>query len=207
MEPQRTMCFGEALAYRKTTAGCIEKGSRQEARHTSTLRKCIGSHSSLCFCPPSFSHQATAIPCPGQKARRCRSGRPSWRMSYAERMRCSSSPSAGRRESAAQEWTRHLQEKKLLKAGTVLYQVAMLEDVPRFLRGMAIGGIRKGVPAERQSQFVVLVQDEAAWKKAVHHSSDDEPYLVRVNAAGVIQWRMAGRLTEARSQELAAQLK
>ncbi len=109
--------------------------------------------------------------------------------------------------SAAQEWTRHIQEKKLLKPGMSLYQVSMLEEVPRLLRGMVIGGIRKGVPAEKHAEFVVLVKDQNAWKKAVHHSHDDDPYLMRVNAAGVIQWRMVGRLTEARSQELAAQLK
>src|SRR5262249_18618440 len=44
------------------------------------------------------------------------------------------------------------------------YQVAVLEDVPRFIRGFVVAGIRNSVPKERRDHFLLLFQGEKEWK-------------------------------------------
>ena len=49
-----------------------------------------------------------------------------------------------------------------------LYQLPVLEDVPRFVRKMVIFGIKKSVPEGLRDHFVPLLQGEAELKKVVH---------------------------------------
>lgn len=107
----------------------------------------------------------------------------------------------------AQEWTREIAKKGLMKPDMQLYQVSMLEDVPRLFRGMVISGIRKGVPVEQHGRFVVLLRDEELWKQTVLHTSDDEPYILGLDAQGAVEWRIQGTVERSRMEELAARLK
>jgi hypothetical protein len=66
----------------------------------------------------------------------------------------------------------------------VLYQLPVLEDVPRLIRGMVIGGIKKGVPEKRRDHFVAILQREAELKKFVHYNEPDDAYLVVLSRAG-----------------------
>ena len=65
-----------------------------------------------------------------------------------------------------------------------LYQLPVLEDVPRFVRGMVIAGIRKGVPENRRAHFVPILQGEPELKKFVHYSEPDDAYLAVLSPAG-----------------------
>jgi len=67
-----------------------------------------------------------------------------------------------------------------------LYQLPVLEDVPRLFRGMVISGIRKGVPEAKRERFVPILQAEAELKKFVHYSEADDAYVVVLDRTGNI---------------------
>jgi hypothetical protein len=65
-----------------------------------------------------------------------------------------------------------------------VYQLPVLEDVPRFVRGMVISGIKKGVPENQRDHFVPILQGEAELKKFVHYNEPDDAYLVVLSRTG-----------------------
>jgi hypothetical protein len=78
----------------------------------------------------------------------------------------------------------------------VVYPVAVLEDVPGFIRGMVTSSIRRGVPPGEQDHFVILFQGEADLKRVVAFSVPDEAYLLLLDAKGEVQWHGHGLFGE-----------
>jgi len=87
-----------------------------------------------------------------------------------------------------------------------LYQLPVLEDVPRLVRGMVISGIRKGVPEETRDHFVPILNGEAELKKLVGYKEQDDAYLVVLNREGKIVGQMHGAVTDAAYAPLKTQL-
>ncbi len=73
-----------------------------------------------------------------------------------------------------------------------IYQLPVLEDVPRFIRGMVISGIRKGVPENQRDHFVPILQGEADLKKLVSYREPDDAYLIILDRAGNIVQQVHG---------------
>ncbi len=88
------------------------------------------------------------------------------------------------------------------QAAFTLYQLPVLEDVPRLFRGLVISGIRKGVPEEVRDHFVPILNGEAGLKKLVSYKAPDDPYLVVLNREGKIVAQMHGFLTDAAYAQL-----
>ena len=78
----------------------------------------------------------------------------------------------------------------------VVYQVALLEDVPRFIRGMVTSGIRRDTPPAEQDHFVTLFNGETDLKRFVAYSGPDEAYLLLLDAKGEVRWRGHGLFRE-----------
>jgi ATP10 protein len=78
----------------------------------------------------------------------------------------------------------------------VVYPVAVLEEVPRFIRGIVTSGMRRGVAPGEQDRFVTLFQGEAGLKHFVAYSTPDEPYLLLLDADGKVQWHGHGLFRE-----------
>jgi hypothetical protein len=78
----------------------------------------------------------------------------------------------------------------------VVYPVAVLEDVPRFIRGMVTSSIRRGTPPGEQDRFVTLFQGEADLKRFVSYAGPDEAYLLLLDAKGEVQWHGHGLFGE-----------
>jgi hypothetical protein len=78
----------------------------------------------------------------------------------------------------------------------VVYPVAVLEDVPGFIRGMVTSSIRRGIPPGEQDRFVTLFQGEAGLKRVVAFSGPDEAYLLLLDAKGEVQRRGHGLFGE-----------
>jgi hypothetical protein len=74
----------------------------------------------------------------------------------------------------------------------VVYPAAVLEDVPRFIRGMVMSGIRSSTPPSEQDHFVILVHGEQDLKHFVGYSAPDDAYLLLLDAKGEIRWRGHG---------------
>lgn len=77
-------------------------------------------------------------------------------------------------------------------AGVTVYQVAMLEGAPSFIRGMIRNCMKKGVPAAQQDYSVVLVQDQKLWEGYFDVTEDKDPYVVLIDGSGKVLWRGHG---------------
>ena len=88
-------------------------------------------------------------------------------------------------------WARQLRADPAFAAVPV-YPISMLEAAPRLLRGMIVNGMKKDVSLTDQDTFVVLVQDDSAWKQFFSVTSDDDPYVALIAANGQILWHGHG---------------
>jgi len=94
-------------------------------------------------------------------------------------------------------WANKLRADFSARPGFELYQLPVLEDVPRLLRHMVISGIRNGVPDNLRGHFVPILQGESELKKLVHYSEADDAYLVILGRAGNIAQQIHGTLNDA----------
>jgi|SRR5579883_1604057 len=87
------------------------------------------------------------------------------------------------------------------------WSIAVLQDVPRLVRGMAVHGIKSGTPKEAYDRFVLLYKGEKELKDAADFSTPDDAYVVVVDGSGAIRWRFHGAVTDAAVEQVRAQLK
>jgi hypothetical protein len=87
-------------------------------------------------------------------------------------------------------------------AGFELYQLPVLEDVPRFVRGMVISGMRKGIKENMRDHFVPILQGESELKKLVNYKEPDDAYLVVLDPSGKIVQQMHGPFSNAAYEQL-----
>ena len=92
---------------------------------------------------------------------------------------------------SASAWARAIRADSALAAAT-LYQVALLEPVPGFARHMIEGSIRKKLSAVEQDHFVVLTEDEKLWRSYFNVSTDNDAYVVLIDADGKMVWHGHG---------------
>lgn len=62
--------------------------------------------------------------------------------------------------------------------GLALYQLAILEAVPRMFRSMIISGIRKGIPEDQRPNFLPVVHNEAELQKLVGFKEADDASII-----------------------------
>jgi hypothetical protein len=91
-------------------------------------------------------------------------------------------------------WAKKISADFASQPAFALYQLPVLEDVPRLVRGMVISGIRKGVSEETRDHFVPILNGEAELKKLV------------LNREGKIVTQMHGPVTDAAYAPLKTQL-
>jgi ATP10 protein len=68
------------------------------------------------------------------------------------------------------------------------YQAAMLQDVPRLIRGMVTSGIRKGVPLAEHDRFLLLFDKEDEWKKIAQFSESEAAYVLLLDREAKVVW-------------------
>jgi hypothetical protein len=81
-------------------------------------------------------------------------------------------------------------------AGMAVYQVAVLEEVPKLVRGMVKSSIRGSVPVADQGTFVMLFHDEAQWKQLAHYGKADDAYVVVLDRSGTTRFTAAGAVAD-----------
>ena len=82
----------------------------------------------------------------------------------------------------------------------------MLQDVPRLVRGMAVAGIKSGVPQEQRERFLLVFSGEKELKEAVGFDRPNDAYLILIDADGAIRWRFHGELNDSSPAELKTHL-
>jgi len=95
-------------------------------------------------------------------------------------------------------WAAKLYDDLGTQSGFELYQMPVLEDVPRLIRGMVISGIKKGVAENRRDHFVPIVHGEDLLKQLVNYREPDDAYLVLIDRSGMIVRQEHGQFDSAR---------
>ena len=84
----------------------------------------------------------------------------------------------------------------------LVYSIAVLEDAPRWVRGMAVRGMRSAVPAQQRDHFVVVYHGESELKRVTGFRRSEEAYILLLDPTGEIQWVSHGPVSDAALQEL-----
>src|SRR5665213_1428189 len=98
------------------------------------------------------------------------------------------------------DWT-----KRIPKDVSPPYSIAVLEDAPRLMRGIAVRSIRSGVPRAQRDHFLILYQNENDLKAAAQFQAADEAYLMVLGPDGSVRWRFHGAFTHTALKQLREQ--
>ena len=106
-----------------------------------------------------------------------------------------------------EHWDREIGAQVTAKPGVPLYNVAVIQDAPKFVRGMITHSIKALVPAAGQDRFLTVVQGEEELKKAVNFSSVADVYVLVLDASGNIVFNTHGEPSETAKKQLIDQIK
>lgn len=80
---------------------------------------------------------------------------------------------------------------QLFKSGSLdFYDMAMISEVPGFVRPMVMRAIKGKVPDVLKPHFLPLIDNEDAWKRVAGYADDqpDAAYVMLVDASGHVRW-------------------
>jgi hypothetical protein len=86
------------------------------------------------------------------------------------------------------------------------WSIAVLEDVPRLVRGMATHGIKSGTPKDQYDHFLLVYHGEKQLKEAAGFDRPDDAYLLAIDGTGVVRWRYHGPVTDQAVEQIGEQL-
>jgi hypothetical protein len=107
-------------------------------------------------------------------------------------------------QSQLRPWADRLNTKYRGDAHVSVYSIAVLEDAPRLVRGMAVHGIKSGVPAAQRDHFLMVYRGESDLKALVKFDRPENAFVVLLDPGGGVQWRHSGPLTEDAFDQLIA---
>jgi len=85
------------------------------------------------------------------------------------------------------------------------WSIAVLEDVPRLVRGMVSHSIKSSIPKEQYDRFLLVYHGEKELKQAAGFEQPDDAYLLVIDRVGVVRWSFHGPVTDAAVEEVAGQ--
>lgn len=103
-------------------------------------------------------------------------------------------------------WAAKLNSEFASQRDFVLYQLPVLEDVPRLVRGLVISSMKKGVPENLREHFVPILQGEAGLKSLVNYKQPDDGYLVVLNRSSQIVEQLHGASPDGRYAQLKTEI-
>ncbi len=80
---------------------------------------------------------------------------------------------------------------QLARSGSIgFYDMAMLAEIPGFVRPVVLRSIKHAVPDVLKPNFLPLTDKEDAWKQAAGYAKDqpDAAYVLLVDRGGRVQW-------------------
>ncbi len=76
------------------------------------------------------------------------------------------------------------------------YELPVLDDVPRLLRGVVLRAIAKDVADPGKPHFVPLTGNQEQWKAVTHFEDSRDAYVLVVDGKGTVRWQVAGEPTD-----------
>ena len=89
-------------------------------------------------------------------------------------------------------WATRIQSDFGKASGFALYQMPVLEAVPKMIRGMVIAGIKKGVPENERASFVPVLHHEDELKRLGAFKGEDDGYIVVLDRTGKVSYQRHG---------------
>jgi hypothetical protein len=74
--------------------------------------------------------------------------------------------------------------------------MAVLEHVPRLMRGMVSHSIKGSIPQNEHDRFLLVYHGEKALKQAAGFEQPDDAYVLVIEGIGKIRWRSHGPVTD-----------
>ncbi len=71
-------------------------------------------------------------------------------------------------------------------------ELADLQDVPTFVTGMILHGMRRSVPEPEKSHLAPFFSQDEAWKRVVSFKDPKVAYVVLADASGHVVWQTTG---------------
>ncbi len=110
-------------------------------------------------------------------------------------------------QKAVEGWSRQVAAQlKTTHPEVERFDVAVLQDAPKLVRGMIIHSIKGSIPVSEHDHFVTIAQGEDELKKAADFSAADDAYVILLDSAGKITWRTHGDVSDAALKQLAEQV-
>jgi hypothetical protein len=106
-----------------------------------------------------------------------------------------------------QAWDKRLSPLYLNDSRILYYQAADFQGVPSFVLKMILHGMKKEIPANEHSRFVLLQENEDQWKNVAKFSAPNEPYILLAEPAGRVVWQTHGAMTDEQFSALQAAIK
>lgn len=101
------------------------------------------------------------------------------------------------------EWTRRLRETGDA-LGAAVFQVSVIEDVPKPFRSSVISAMARQIPQPLHSHFWIAVSEGKAWQQCVELASPKDAYVLVVEGRDRIVWRGHGEATDVMIREIQA---
>lgn len=92
----------------------------------------------------------------------------------------------------AREWTKALLTEFSADPSIAIFEMPILESMPRFVRGMALRSIKNASSPVEREHFVPVFHNEALWKQVAQFSEADDAYIVVVDRDQKIVFREHG---------------
>lgn len=109
-------------------------------------------------------------------------------------------------QSQVRAWTDRARSEAHKNPPLAIYSIAVLEDAPRFVRGMAVHGMKSGTPAADRSRFVVVYAGEKELKRITGFQKPEDAYILLLDSKGDIEWTTHGPVTDAALSDLTRQI-
>jgi ATP synthase subunit 10 len=103
-------------------------------------------------------------------------------------------------------WNKQLSPLYLNDSRVSYYEAADFQGVPSLILKMILHGMRKEIPANQHSRFVLLESNEEEWKKLANYSASDDAYVILASPGGRVVWQTKGPMDPAQLQALQAAL-
>ena len=113
--------------------------------------------------------------------------------------------SQGSRDAVA-GWGKRLAAEYKASTTVLYYEMPMLESVPGLLRGYVTRKIGESIPDVGKSRFVPVLDHEKDWKKLTGYKGGDDAYVVVVEPAGAVRWKLQGPAADGSFAELKRQV-
>ena len=101
----------------------------------------------------------------------------------------------------ASEWTRSLRARKDLVPSEV-FQVAVLEAVPKLFRSLVISSMKAEIPTELQDHFWVATSAGQQWQECADATDLEEAHVFVLDRGDNIIWRSHGPVSALKLLEL-----